>query len=68
MYAIHFSVILQNHHKCLAGIRVDHITVGLEHSPAEGYVLVEFDGTKRRTGNKPVGLEKATEWNELIPL
>ena len=68
MYAIHFSVFLQNRHKSLADIRVDHITVGLEQVPAECYVLVQFDGTKRRTGNKPVALEKAAEWKELIPL
>jgi hypothetical protein len=69
MYVIHFSILSQNRHKCLADIRADHIlTVGLGHVPTECYVLIQIDGTKRRTRSKPVGLEEATEWNELIPL
>jgi hypothetical protein len=49
-------------------IRADHVTFGVGQAPTECYVLVQFDGTKRRTRSKPVGLEKATEWKELIPL
>lgn len=65
--------ISQSFHRIIANrrltdIRADHITVGIRQHPTKCYVLVQFDGTKRRTRNKPIGLEKATEWKELIPL
>lgn len=69
VYAIHLSWFSQNCLKPrLADIRADHITVGLGQAPTECYVLVQFDGTKRRSKSKPVGLEKATEWKEVILL
>lgn len=64
----HCSVFSKNCDERLADIRADHITVGLGKAPTACYVLVQSDGMKRRTRNKPVGLEKATEWKELIPL
>jgi len=50
-------------------IRAEDVTAGFKRMPVGLYVLVQFDGTKRRTENKPVRLhDSIVEWDDRIQL
>ncbi|KAG6369853.1 hypothetical protein JVT61DRAFT_13413 [Boletus reticuloceps] len=50
-------------------IRAEDIVAGFRGMPVGFYVVVQFDGTKRRTENKPICLhESIVEWDEKIQL
>lgn len=52
-----------------AGIRAEHIVTGLERMPIGFCILVEFNGTQRKTKNKPVRVsDNDTEWDDIIVL
>ena len=53
----------------LTGIRAQNIHSGLKRIPAGFYVLVQFDGTQRRTQNKSIRLsDSGIEWEDEILL
>ncbi|KAG6379358.1 hypothetical protein JVT61DRAFT_11821 [Boletus reticuloceps] len=53
----------------ITSIRAEDIVAGFRRMPVGFYVVVQFNGTKRRTENKTVRLhESMVEWDEKIQL
>ena len=59
----------QKRDNSLAGIRAEDVVAGFKRMPVGFYALVQFDGTKRRTENKPLRLhDSIVEWDDVIQL
>ena len=64
-----FSASLVKSYNGLTGIRAQNIHSGLNRIPAGFYVLVQFDGSQRRTQNKSIRLsDSGIEWEDEILL
>ena len=50
-----------------AGIRAENVSAGLRRMPVGFSVLVEFDGTQRKTKNQRVWIsDQFTEWDDDV--
>lgn len=53
----------------LAGIRAEDVVAGFRRIPVGFYILIQFDGAKRRTENKPVRFhDSVVEWDDMVQL
>ncbi|KAF8549065.1 hypothetical protein OG21DRAFT_1488841 [Imleria badia] len=64
-----WSTSTDNFQVVITRVRAEDVTAGFRRMPIGFYVLVQFDGTRRRTENKPVHLyNSVVEWDHRIQL
>ena len=66
---VFLRVISVNMMLIFVGVRAEDVVTGLNRMPIGFYVVVQFDGTKRRTINRPVRLHDIiVEWDDKIQM